>query len=158
VSAGRLLPDAREIQLALGPTAFIEPRDVDGPASAQGEMIRAAAEDSAFGRFTGQVEREGQLAPLVISALALIFGSREWAETTFTHVAQAAHLKTTVEGCDVAVETVTSVSGLVSYWGYVHRGETIVILTLDTSDPQRVSIADLRSLVGIVAERLQVPT
>jgi hypothetical protein len=87
--------------------------------------------------------------------MALVFDAPEKAAHTFAQVARAAHLSTDVDGSHVAVETVTGPTGLVSYWGFLHRRQAIVIVTLDTVDPQHVSIADLRSLVSQIAVRLQ---
>ena len=70
-------------------------------------------------------------------------------------VAEAAHLKTRLGQCEVAVETTSASGGLVSYWGYVYLGSQIVILTLDTVDPQAVSMTHFRSLVQAAAARLE---
>ena len=89
-----------------------------------------------------------------MAVLALIFDSSEKAGRTFTQVAQAAHLRTEMDGAEVAVETVTAPSGLVSYWAYVHRDSAIIILTLDTLDPQQIAMSEFRGLVVRAAERL----
>jgi hypothetical protein len=44
---------------------------------------------------------------------------------------------------------------LVSYWGFVHRREVIMILAIDTLDPQHLSVSDLRALVIRAARRLE---
>ena len=93
--------------------------------------------------------------PIAVGALALVFDSDVKAERTFAQVADAAHVRAQVDGCAVAVETVTGAGGLVSYWGFLHRDAAIVVLTLDTVDPQYVSVADLRALVSVTAERLE---
>jgi hypothetical protein len=111
--------------------------------------------DSAFRRFTGQVEVDGHSSPVTAGVLVLVFDSPEKAQRTFSQVGQAAHLRTEVEGCNAAVETVTSSNALVSYWGFVQREDVITVLTLDTVDPQEISVADLRSLVIAVGRRLE---
>jgi hypothetical protein len=111
--------------------------------------------DSAFRRFTGQVEVDGHSSPVTAGVLVLVFDSPEKAQRTFSQVGQAAHLRTEVEGCNAAVETVTSSNALVSYWGFVQREDVITVLTLDTVDPQEISVADLRSLVSAVGRRLE---
>jgi hypothetical protein len=118
-------------------------------------VIQAAAKDSAFRRFTGEVALPDGERPVTVSAMALIFDSAALAARTFDRVAEAAHLRAKLDGCDVAVETVTSTGGLVSYWGYVHRDAALVVLTLDTLDPQHISVADLRSLTRVAADRLE---
>lgn len=128
------------------------------PERTAGGTLRAAAVDSAFRRFGGEVTLDGAPRPAAVSVMALIFDSVATATHTFAQVAEAAHLKTQVDGCDVAVETVTGSGGLVSYWGFVHRDEAIVILTLDTVDPQDVSVSDLRALVVAAGRRLQSVT
>jgi hypothetical protein len=87
--------------------------------------------------------------------MVLTFDPAERASHTFDQVAQAAHLRTELEGAAVAVETVTGQQGVVSYWGYIHRGSVIIVLTLDTLDPQAVSMSEFRALVTRAAERLQ---
>jgi hypothetical protein len=112
------------------------------------------AVDSAYRRFTGDVTSNGATRRLAVSVMALLFDSPEKVRHTYQQVADAAHLRTQIQGADVAVETVTAPSGLVSYWGYVFRDSVIVIVTLDTLDPQQVSIADLRSLMTVAARKL----
>jgi hypothetical protein len=87
--------------------------------------------------------------------MALIFDSKATATHTFDQVAAVAHLRAQLNGSDVAVETVTAPGGLISYWGFVHKDEAIVVLTLDTLDPQRVSVSDLRTLASATAKRLE---
>lgn len=153
--ADDLLLTIAEVRAALGPTVHV---DVDSSASsspAMGEVIRGAASDSSFRRFSGRAGAGGEERPLTVGMLTLVFDEPAKAGRTFDHVAQAAHLRAEVASCQVAVETVTAPSGLVSYWGYVHKAASIVIVTLDTVDPQLVSISDLRALVGLTAERLE---
>jgi hypothetical protein len=87
--------------------------------------------------------------------MILRFGDDRTAGETFDRVGGAAHLRTRIGECQVAVETVTAPSGLVSYWAYVYLLRNIVILTMDTLDPQRVSMSDFRQLVTGAAERLE---
>lgn len=132
--------------------------EAQGQMSSQplGEVLRSAAADSAYVRFTGGAIVDGDERPVTVGSLALVFDSGSKADRTFGQVAQAAHLRTEMEGASMAVETVTGAAGLVSYWGYVHRGPAIVILTLDTLDPQEISMTEFRSLVLRTAERLDV--
>ena len=117
--------------------------------------MRAAAVDTAFRRYVGTLNADDATLPVAVSAMALVFGSVDRADHIFAQVAEAAHLRADVDGCTVAVETATGPSGLVSYWGFLHRGDAIVVVTLDSLDPQRLSVADLRSLVRVVAVRLE---
>ena len=119
-----------------------------------GEVLRSAAADSAFAQFAGRVQLDERELPMAVGMMALIFDSRAKAEQTFARVAEAAHMRTQMDGASVAVETVTAANGMVSYWGYVQRDDAIVILTLDTLDPHHLSVADLRSLVEVAADRL----
>lgn len=152
--AGALLPTLDEVQKALGPAVHVESpsgQTIGG----LGDVIRSAAVDSGFRRFSGQMTQGDQTAPIAVSALALVFASRDIASRMYSHVAEAAHLRIQLSGCDVAVETVSSKRDVVSYWGFLHRDQVIVVLTLDTLDVQPVSIADLRSLVLATADKLE---
>lgn len=151
--ASRLLLTAGEVRAALGLQARVEVGAGASP-PAPGEVLRAAATDSAYRRFTGTSSSGEVTHPLAVSILVLVFDAEDKALRTFSQVAQAAHLRAPVDGCDVAVETVTAPSGLISYWGFVHRAEVIEVITLDTLDPQQLSIADLRSLVTLAATKL----
>jgi hypothetical protein len=143
------------VQAALGPTVLVEPEPrTEAPRSEIGAVIRAAAADSAYRRFRGHLLSEERPGAVEVGTMVLVFGDAGTADRTFGLVAQAAHLRTELEGCNVAVETVAGPGGLVSYWGYVQRGTTIVVVTLDTPDPQRVSISDLRAIMSTVAARL----
>lgn len=144
-----------EVQRALGTDVRVEAAEADGQQPEIGNVIKAAAVESAFRRFPGRTSDDGPERPLAVTEMALVFDSGEKALRTFSHVAQAAHLRAEVDGCSVAVETVTAPSGLVSYWGFLHKEETIVILTLDTLDPQKFSVGDLRALVAAAAGRLE---
>ncbi len=156
MKAESLLLTPREVAAALGERAEILSTGTRAPEKSIGDVIRAAASDSAYRHFrgvlnVGQIER-----PLAAGIMALVFDAEAKAERTFAQVAQAAHLRTELDGCHVAVETVTAPSGLVSYWGFVQRGVALVIVTIDTLDPQQVSVADLRSLVAATAARLDL--
>jgi hypothetical protein len=155
MKAKDLLLSMTDVQSAMGSRVlFTAPQDANsGPLG--GELVKSAAVESAFRRFAGHVDVDGHSSPVTAGVLILVFDSPEKAQRTFSQVGQAAHLRTEVEGCNVAVETVTSPSGLVSYWGFVQRGDVIAILTLDTLDPQEISVADLRSLVVAAGRRLQ---
>jgi len=140
------------IVLALGPEARVE-EDRSAAPSGLGEVLQAAAVDSAYRRFSGRFGPDA--TPFAVAELALVFDSPDTAAKTFVHVAEAAHMRTQIEGADVAVETVTAANGMVSYWGYVHLGAIITVLTVDSLNPQQVSIAALRALVTQVAGRLE---
>jgi hypothetical protein len=157
VRAESLLPAIEQVQAALGTQVRVEPVRAPGGTPSPENILQAAARDSAFRRFAGRLLHGETKGPIAISAMALVFDSAPAAFRTFDRVAAAAHMRTKLDGSEVAVETVTSPNGLVSYWGYVYRGEAMVILTVDTLDPQRVSIGSLRSLAGHVAARLDRP-
>lgn len=155
--ADALLLTPREVAVALGSRAEIQSTGTQAPEQSIGQVIRAAASDSAYRHFRGVLTVGESERPLAAGIMALVFDAEAKAARTFAHVAEAAHLRTELEGCKVAVETVTAPSGLVSYWGYVQRGVALVIVTIDTLDPQQVSVADLRSLVAATAARLDRP-
>lgn len=159
MKAQALLLTPRDIQSALGPRVHVEsasPAQQGGPVA--GDIIRAAAMDSAYRRFTGDLTTDGTSLPIAVSVMALVFDTLDKVRRMYSQVAQAAHLRTQVQECEVAVETVTAPNGLVSYWGFVHLGKAIVIVTLDTLDPQQLSVADLRSLVTVAARKLETVT
>ena len=141
-----------DIARALGSEAQVE-EDRSPTPSALGQVLQAAAIDSAYRRFSGRYGPEP--TPFAVAELALVFDSAATAAKTFDHVAEAAHLRMHMEGADVAVETVTAANGMVSYWGYVHLGAIITVLTVDSLDPQQVSIASLRALVTQAVGRLE---
>lgn len=154
LKAETLLLSLTGVQHALGDRVHLEAaRSVDS--SSLGNILRAASVDSAFRRFDGVLPLEGYSHPVAVSTMGLVFDSPQTAIKTYSSVAGAAHLRTQVAGCDVAVETTSGKGGLVSYWGFVHRDEAIIIVTLDTVDPQHVSVADLRSLVLLATDRLE---
>jgi hypothetical protein len=154
VNATVLLPNEREVMTALGPRIQVDAPTTAG-SSAVGEVLRAAAVSSAYRHFVGRLHLDDRQHALVVGSLGLIFDSAEKAERTFAQVAQAAHLRIQLGSCEVAVETVTAASGVVSYWAFVHLRESIVVLTLDTADPQEISMSDFRLLVSSVAERME---
>jgi hypothetical protein len=153
--ARELLLSLPDVQDALGPRALFTSSEDANPGPLAGELVKSAAVDSAFRRFSGRLDVDGRTSPVTSGVLVLVFDSPQRAQRTFSQVGQAAHLRTEVEGSNVAVETVTAKSGLVSYWGFVQREDIIAILTLDTVDPHEMSVADLRSLVISVARRLE---
>lgn len=153
VKAEDYLLTTEEVREALRQVVHVEDRPA-GPQNAIGEVLRAAAKDWSYRRFSGVLASDDGDMPFAVSLLVLVFASPAQAEQTFAQVAQAAHLRTEVDGCQAAVETVTAPGGMVSYWGFLHRGEVIMVLTLDSLSPQRLSMADLRSLVSLAARRL----
>ncbi len=155
IHAEALLPTLDEVREALGDRVSIEELPGRSAAQSVGDVIRAAARDSAYRHFRGRLSAGEADRPIVVSAMVLVFDSADPASRTFGEVAKAAHLKTQVDGCDVAVETVAGANGLVSYWGFLQRGPALVVLTVDTLDPQQISITDLRSLVTVMAGRLE---
>ena len=155
VNAARLLPGRDEIRTALGSAVDLQVSRQPGTARSIGSVIAAAARDSAFRSYAGSISIEGTDRPLAVGTMALVFHSEQAAESTFGQVAAAAHLRTRIGECNVAVETVTAASGLVSYWGYLYRRECLVIMTLDTVDPQKVSMTEFRALMTAEAERIE---
>jgi hypothetical protein len=151
--AESLLLSNEDVRIALSDSARVEPGSASPAQTSVGQVLRAAAMDSAYDRFVGVSVSEGEERPLAVSSLALVFDSAGTASHTFDQVAQASHMRTEVEGAAVAVETVTGQQGLVSYWGYVHRGQVITVITLDTLDPQAIAMTEFRSLVIRAAER-----
>lgn len=154
MKAQALLLSVEEVQVALGPDVRVEKEEGSGPTPASGQVLRAAALDSAFRQYSGNLVSDEGKQPVSVSSLALVFDSPMKAAKTFGQVAEAAHLRTQLDGSSVAVETVTATSGLVSYWGFVHKGEAIVVITLDTLNPQRISVGNLRSLATLTVARL----
>ena len=150
--ASEALLGQNEIARALGPEAHVE-EDRSAAPTGLGQVLQAAAVDSAYRRFPGRYGPDA--TPFAVGELALVFDSDATAAKTYEHVAEAAHMRTQIDGADVAVETVTAANGMVSYWGYVHLGATITVLTVDSLNPQQVSIAALRALVSQVAGRLE---
>jgi hypothetical protein len=155
VQAGRLLLDREEIRSALGNGLRLRVSREPGAAASIGSVVAAAARDAAYRSYSGAVPVEDAERPIAVGMMALVFASEETAERTFGNVASAAHMRARVGESNVAVETVTAANGLVSYWGFLQRKESIVILTLDTMDLQVVSMTDFRSLVLAAAERIE---
>jgi hypothetical protein len=154
-SATGLLIPVGDLEQALGPGAELEPSKNSAAVGPLGEVVSAAARDAAYRSFTGHVTLEGSSRPVTVGEMALVFDSEATALSTFDQVARAAHLRTRMSDSGVAVETVTATNGLVSYWGYVHRGNAIVVLTLDTVHPLDISMSTFRSLVLAGAERIE---
>ncbi len=155
MSAADLLVDSSEVRDALGPEVTVEPGREHRAMTAIGGVVAAAASDAAYRSFGGYLVLAGARRPIAVGEMALVFDTPITAEQTFDHVASAAHLRTRVGDCNVAVETVTAPSGLVSYWGYLQRQDSIVVLTLDTLDPLTISMTTFRSLVTLGVSRLE---
>lgn len=149
-----LLLSPSEIQRALGPEVQLVDSGKPAQVQALGDVLGASAIETAFRAVSGILHAEAGDIALAVATMALVFDSDERASATFNSVGQAAHLRTKVAGSMVAVETVTASSGLVSYWGYVHHGPVMVIVTLDTLDPQRVSMTEFRAVVSLTADRV----
>jgi len=147
------LLSVEDVRDALGEQVRLHPSAQHEAVRSIGSIIAAAASDAAYRSFSGQLVLAGVERPVAVGQMVLVFDAEDKAEKTFTSVAQAAHLRTRLQECQVAVETAAT-GGLVSYWGYVHRGKSIVVLTLDTLDPQVLSMTSFRSLVTGVAEKL----
>jgi hypothetical protein len=150
-----LLLSTAEIQRALGPEVHLADSSKRAQVQALGDVLGATAIETAFRSVSGVLHSETGDIALAVATLALVFDSDERASATFNSVGQVAHLRTKVGSSMVAVETVTAPSGLVSYWGYVHHGHVMVIVTLDTLDPQRISMTDFRAVVTLTADRLE---
>ena len=155
IQATKLLLGRQELKNALGSQVRLQASREPGAAVSIGTVVAAAAHDSAYRAYSGQVSVEGTDRPIAVSTMSLVFDSVEKSERTFSQVAAAAHMRTRIGDCNVAVETVTATSGLVSYWGFLQFRECMVILTLDTMDPQIISMTDFRSLTTQEAERIE---
>lgn len=155
VPASRLLVGQAEISAALGPSIYLEPSRQQRASSGVGEVLAAAARDVAYSGFSGYFHQESERSPVAVTELALVFDTQETAEKTFSHVAQAAHLSLPIGACQVAVETVTSAQGLVSYWGFAQHGRNLLVLTLDTINPQDVSMTMFRALMTLATDLLE---
>ncbi len=119
-----------------------------------GEVLQAAAADSDYVRYAGSVADGDEERPVAVGCMVLVFSSADIASRTFDSVAQASHLRSELEGAQVAVETVPGANGLVSYWGYVQHGPGMAVLALDTLAPQQVAMPEFRSLMSKSAEKL----
>ncbi len=150
-----LLPTLSEIQVALGQNVQLSPSRQTSQVQALGDLLGTGAVETAFRSVAGVSTSEAGDLALAVATLALVFDSSDRASATFESVGHVAHLRTRLGESMVAVETVTAPSGLVSYWGYVHHSKVILLVTLDTLDPQRISMADFRAVVSAAAERLE---
>jgi hypothetical protein len=150
-----LLLSSTEIQRALGPEVRLHDSSKRAQVQALGDVLGATAVETAFRSVSGVLESETGDVALAVATLALVFDTEDRASATFNSVGQVAHLRTRVGASMVAVETVTAPSGLVSYWGYVHHGQIMVIVTLDTLDPQKISMTDFRAVVTLTADRIE---
>lgn len=152
-SARSLLLERDDVVKALGGDVNLLPTG-ERWAGAIGEVLQAAAADSDYVRYAGSVADGDEERPVAVGCMILKFANTDLASRTFDHVAQASHLRSELEGAQVAVETVPGASGLVSYWGYVHRGPVMAVLTLDTLAPQQIAMPEFRTLLSKSAERL----
>jgi hypothetical protein len=150
-----LLPSANEIQRALGPEVHLADSSKPANVQALGDVLGVTAIETAFRSVSGVLHSEAGDVALAVATLALVFDTEERAFATFNSVGQVAHLRTKVGASMVAVETVTAPSGLVSYWGYVHHAQVMVVVTLDALDPQRISMTEFRAVVTLTADRLE---
>jgi hypothetical protein len=150
-----LLPSANEIQRALGPEVHLADSSKPANVQALGDVLGVTAIETAFRSVSGVLHSEASDVALAVATLALVFDTEERAFATFNSVGQVAHLRTKVGASMVAVETVTAPSGLVSYWGYIHHAQVMVVVTLDTLDPQRISMTEFRAVVTLTADRLE---
>jgi hypothetical protein len=144
--------DARE---ALGSGVILEIGGSSARVEQLGGVLGAAAVSSAFRSFAGRAIADEDAVPLRVSLMALVFADDGISARTFAQVAKASHLRTKLGGTDVSVETVTAPNGLVSYWSYLSLGRVLVIATLDTLDPARMSMTEFRSLVTKLSEHLE---
>jgi hypothetical protein len=150
-----LLLSPEETREALGPGVFLEASRGTKRAEQLGTMLKAAAVSSAFRSYAGRAQHQDLELPVQIGLMALVLQSESAAKHMFDEVAKASHLRTSLDGTDVAVETVTASNGLVSYWSYLQRQSVLAIATVDTLDPARVSMTEFRSLVGTFSSHLK---
>jgi hypothetical protein len=155
MTAADALLSASEVSGALGEHVRLLPGPRHAAIEPIGSILAAAANDVAYGAFSGQLVLATVERPIAVGEMILVFDSEEKAEQTFTSVAEAAHLRTSLGGSQVAVETTTVPSGLVSYWGYVFHRQSIAVLTLDTLDPHVLSMTTFRTLVTLAAGKLE---
>src|SRR5579872_6824016 len=155
IRATRLLLGREEIRHALGNQIRLQTSKQPGAAASIGSVVATAAKDAAYRSYSGSISVEGTDRPVAVGTMALVFDSEGTAQHTFSQVAGAAHLRTRIGESHVTVETVTAPSGLVSYWGYLQRRQCLLVITLDTIDPQILSMTDFRSLVTAGAERAE---
>jgi len=155
MSATRYLLPSEDIIGALGTRVRLAPSKPPAAAETRGNVLAAAAADFAYQSFAGHLASPEGPRPFAVGTMALVFDRENRAERTFRVVAEAAHLRTSIGASDVAVETVTGATGLVSYWGYVRFRAMMVVLTLDTLDPTLISMSDFRALVKLAADRLE---
>jgi hypothetical protein len=154
-TAFRLLLTREQILASLGHRVRLQVSKEPGKAQSMGSVVAAAAPDSAYRSYAGTVPMEDSERPIAVACMALVFDGPAKSEHTFSQVAAAAHLRTKLGDCNVAVETVTSATGLVSYWGFLQLQQCMIILTLDTVDPHTISMTDFRALVSAAAEHMQ---
>lgn len=150
-----LLLSADAVRAALGTGIVVEPGEASARARELGSVLGAAAVGAAFRSFSGAAVSDEASVPFKVGLMALVFAAEGVARRTFDEVAGVAHLRTALDGVDVAVETVTAPNGLVSYWAYLSTGSVLAIATLDSLDPARISMSEFRTLVGCLGERLR---
>lgn len=155
MKAAYLLLEESDVKRALGGDVVLHLSREHAAVRAIGNVVAQAAVDAAFRSFAGHALLEGAPRPIAVGEMVLMFDNAEKALKTFSVVAEAAHLRTRLGGSSVAVETITTPAGLVSYWGFVHYWRVIAVLTLDTVDPNEVSMTNFRSLVTRSAERVE---
>jgi hypothetical protein len=148
-----MLLERDDVVLALGGNVTLLPTG-ERWSGAIGEVLQAAAADSDYVRYAGSATDEDEQRPVAVGCMVLVFADGRTASRTFDSVAQASHLRSELEGAQVAVETVPGASGLVSYWGYVQRGPIMSVLTLDTMAPQQIAMPEFRALLIRSAQRI----
>src|SRR5947209_1787632 len=116
IRAAKLVPTRESLLQALGENVRLQVSKQPGSATSIGSVVAAAAEDSAYRSYSGTLRVEDADKPIAVGALALVFADAATSERTFSQVAAAAHLRTKLGECSVAVETVTAPNGLVIYW------------------------------------------
>lgn len=155
VLAERLLLDGPEVRRALGVDARLVPAQRSEAVQSLGDVVARAAREAAYRSFAGTLEGGESTWPFAVGQMALVFDAPATAERMFELVARAGHLRTNVGRCHVAVETAASTTGVVSYWGYLQLDGWLVVVTLDTIDPQAISMSHFRTLVAAAAARVE---
>lgn len=154
MQARDLLLSIDDVRSSMEPGVELRPSRNTVPPQAFGDLVGAVATDSAYASFAGRANGGAGEHPIAVGCLALVLPSAETATSTFSRVAEAAHIRTRVGEADVAVETVTSSTGLVSYWGFLVHGPALVIITADTLDLSSLSMTNFRALAMAAAQRL----
>lgn len=155
IDPDRLLLGPTEARDALGAGIVLEESKTQGQIQHMGQVLGTTAISSAFRSYAGRALNEEDSVPLQVGLMALVFADDRIVRHTFEQVARASHMRTKLGATDVSVETVAGANGLVSYWCYLSLGPVLIIATLDTLDPQRVSMTEFRSLVTRSSEHLE---